>query len=79
MTLLLFSLDGPDDTSVASIGLGRGRRLGNELPAVALVHASLTISIDLALVVVVDARSCHHVIMRGVVCPSELAVELKWV
>ena len=66
-----------DDTSVAPIGLGRDRRLGNELPAVALVDTCLTINIDLSLVVVVDSRTCLHPIIRGVVCVSELAVELK--
>ena len=74
---LLFSLGGPDDTSVAPIGLGRDRRLGNELSAVALVDACLTISIDLTLVGVVDASPCRHPIIRRVVCASELVVELK--
>ena len=37
----------------------------------------MSISIDLTLVVVVDARVCLHAIIRGVVCASELAVELK--
>ena len=74
---LLFSFGGPDRTSVAPIGLGRDHRFGNELPTVALVDACLTISIDLALVVVVDTRAWRHAIICGVVCASELAVELK--
>ena len=77
MRRLLFSFGGPDRTSVAPIGLGRGHRLGNELPAVALVDTCLVIIIDLSLVVVVDARTCLQAIIRGVVCASELAVELK--
>ncbi len=74
---MLFSFGGPGRTTVAPIGLGRDHRLGNELPTVALLDACLTISIDLAFVVVVDVRTCRHAIIRGVVCPSELAVELK--
>ena len=77
MRRLLFRFDGPVGTSVAPIGLGRVHRLGNELPAVALVDSCLVIRIDLALVVVVDARVCLHAIILGVVCASELAVELK--
>ncbi len=61
MRHLLFSLGGPDGTSVAPIGLGCDHRLGNELPVVALVDACLVINIDLALVVVVDVRVWHHV------------------
>ena len=74
---MLFSLRGPCRTSVAPIGLGRGHRLGNELPTVALVDACLAINIHLTLVVVVDSRVCLHSIIRGVVCASELAVEVK--
>ena len=55
---------------------GRGG-VETELLTVALVDDCLAISIDLALVVVVDDRACRHAIIRGVVCVSELAVELK--
>ena len=74
---LLFLLSGPGSTSVAPVGLGRGRRLRNELPAVALVDACLAVSIDLALVVIVDARTCLHAVVGGVVCASKCEVELK--
>ena len=75
--VFIFSLHEPVGNSVTPIGLGCGRRLGNELFSVALVDACLTISIDLALVVVVDTRAWRHAIICGVVCASELAVELK--
>ena len=77
MRHLLFSLGGPGGTSVAPVGLGRDHRLGNELPAVELVDVCLTISIDLALLVVVDTRGFLHAIIRGVVCTSKLVVDLK--
>ncbi len=79
MRRLCFSLGGPDGTSVTTIGLGRGRRLANEMSVVALVDACLTVSIDLTLVVVVDTRTCRHAIIGEVVsqCTSELVVELK--
>ena len=65
---LLSSLGGPGSTTVTLVGLGRGSRLGNELHAVALVGACLTVGIDLTSVVVVDARTCHHAVVGGVVC-----------
>ena len=77
MRHLLFLLVGPTDTSFSPVGLGRVHRLRNELSAVALVDACLTVRIDLSFVVVVDVRTCRHAIIGGVVSTSELVVELK--
>ena len=77
LRLLISSLVGPVSTTVTSVGLGCGRRLGNELHAVALVDTCLTVGTDLTPVVVVDARTCLHAVVGGVVCARKFAVELK--
>ena len=80
---LFFSLGGPGGTSVTSIGLGCGHRFGNELPAVALVDACLTIGIDLTLIYDTGnintlqrvEHGCHS-LLRDVICIGTL-VELE--
>ena len=41
----------------------------------ALVDVCLDVNIELALVVVVDVRTCRHVVVGGVVCESKFAVD----
>ena len=55
---VLLGLVSPDSAALAPVGLGRSRRRGDELSAIALVDACFTVSVDLALVVVVDAETC---------------------
>jgi hypothetical protein len=45
--------------------------------AIALVDTCFTVGVDLALVVVVDAGTCSHAFVVGVVCARESTVELK--
>ncbi len=63
--------------SWAHNGLVRHRRLGNELSAIALVDTCFTVGVDLTLVVVVDAGTCSHAFVVGVVCARESTVKLK--
>jgi hypothetical protein len=74
---LFFGLVIPGSAVVAPVGLVHHRRLGNELSAIALVDTCFTVGVDLALVVVVDARTCSHAFVVGVVCARESTVEFK--
>jgi hypothetical protein len=74
---LLFGLGSPDSAAFTPVGLVRHSRLGNELSAIALVDTCFTVGVDLALVVVVDAGTCSHAFVVGVVRARESTVELK--
>ncbi len=77
MRHLLFGLGGPGSTAFAPVDLGRGSGLRHELTAIVLVDTSFAVSVDLALVVVIDSGTCSHVFVVGVVRAREFAVELK--
>ncbi len=74
---LLFGLGGPDNAAFAPVGLGRSCQFGNKLTVITLVDTCFAVTIDLALIVVVDAGTCCHTFMVGVVCARKFAVELK--
>ncbi len=74
---LLFGLASPGSAAITPVGLVRHSRLGNELSAIALVDTCFTVGVDLALVVVVDAGTCRHSFVVGVVRARESTVELK--
>ncbi len=74
---LLFGLGSPSSASITPVGLVRHHRLGNELSAITLVDTCFTVGVDLTLVVVVDAGTCSHTFVVGVVCARESTVKLK--
>jgi hypothetical protein len=56
---------------------GSNIRLGNELSVIVLVDTCFTLGVDLAIVVVVDAGTCSHDFVVGVVCTCISTVEFK--
>ena len=77
MRHVLFGLGSPDNAALTPVGLGRSHRLGDELTAIAFVDDCFAVSVDLTLVVVVDAGTCCHAFVVGVVRARESVVELK--
>jgi hypothetical protein len=74
---MLFELHDPGSAALAPVGLGHSHRLGDKLSTIALVDTCFTVSIDLALVVLIDAGTCCQAFVDGVVRASKFAVDLR--